>query len=385
MELEVKWGLRKPCYRTIPPSTATASVFQHEASFILQVESIGDCSNHNSCSNSGESLFVSLGANGVLIFWTTKVFSSSSSDNKSDMMPGLSVWGQLALLPIRKVNSDENSSVRISSSLNSTYIGYPVFAIIPGGDSLSVYVSTGNGEVCCVNRLGHDSHFARRPLRRNRTNTDSNITQSEVTSISVYACLQKQSDLCETSTLLESGCLVLVGRRDGSVDLFIDNDTVAYCLHTWDTLDFKTSTKQMKSVGHSTNAIVGLQWCPRRPSVFIATARDETVFCFDLLVDLFSPVTTSVLPMQSSGAANVTSSNGRLSQLLLVDITCTAGDSRRSGVTTIVTGFENKFRMHTVQARQLSSHLTRPNCITDDELLQEEKALRRRLATFIIL
>jgi len=323
-------------------------------------------------------LFVSLDANGVLIFWTTKVFSSNNSDNKSDMMPGLSVWGQLALLPIRKVNSEENSSVRISSSLNSAYIGYPVFAIIPG-NALSVYVSTGNGEVCCVNRLGHDSHFARRPLRRNRTNTDSNITQSEVTSISVYACLQKQSDLCETSTLLESGCLVLVGRRDGSVDLFIDNDTVAYCLHTWDTLDFKTSTKQMKSVGHSTNAIVGLQWCPGRPSVFIATARDETVFCFDLLVDLFSPVTSSVLPMQSSGAANVTSSNGRLSQLLQVDVTCIAG------VSTIVTGFENKFRMHTVQARQLSSHLTRPNCITDDELLQEEKALRRQLGKFIIL
>ena len=203
-----------------------------------------------------------------------------------------------------------------------------------------------------------------------------------MSSLSVNALQHNSASPAVTrgENLLESERLVLVGRCDGTVDLFVDRATGAHCLHTWDTTAFKASTKQASAdkLNHSTNAIVGLQWCPQRPSVFITTAKDGTVFCFDLLVDLFAAVATTVLPKQQSSTSAI--SNGRSSQLL-VDMT--KQGSRRRGVM-FLAGFENKFNMSVVQARQLSSHWTLRRSITSEELLQEEKAVLRELSKFIL-
>lgn len=338
----------------------------HEAS-IQQVESIGKSDDdYNSSIESG--IFTSLDSNGVLIFWTTKVIPNDSVID----IPGLSVWSNLMLIPIRKMNFMEG---KIGSS--NRYISTPVIAIVPG-NSFSMYASTGGGEVSCFHRLGHGSHTSRQPLKRYR-NSENNDPPSEVTCISVSI----SHSVCKAtglSALLDSDYLVLLGRCDGSIDLFIDKETGAHCIHSWDTTTFKTKSqvsRDLKTKGsYLTNSIVAVYWCPHRPAVFIAVSTDGTVFCFDLLVDLYSPVTSSTLPMYTN-----TSSSEKSSKLVVELLPLESKGNRRRLM--LLVGFENKFHMHTVQARELSYHWIRP-CITNDELLQDKNALRCQLTKLII-
>ena len=95
-------------------------------------------------------------------------------------------------------------------------------------------------------------------------------------------CVSAQS----TQSALQQ--LVLVGRSDGTVDLF--QMDVSAPLQTW-------STDQLLARESSANTAVSLvKWLPNKPTCFVIVDALGNVLLFDLLLDAHSPVCKDKLP-----------------------------------------------------------------------------------------
>jgi hypothetical protein len=91
------------------------------------------------------------------------------------------------------------------------------------------------------------------------------------------------------SGALSKAPLLLVGRFNGSVDLFhLDSDAP---LQTWELSAFSDAGgRNAKTVKKDANKVVLLQWCATRPAVFFATDAAGNVYHFDLHVNAATPV-----------------------------------------------------------------------------------------------
>jgi hypothetical protein len=94
--------------------------------------------------------------------------------------------------------------------------------------------------------------------------------------------------------------LVLVGRADGTVDLYdVDADSP---LHTWTISDFTEKSAAAASAANSrsrsrgdTSAIAMVRWCPSRASAFVVVDCSGNCHYFDLLQDPYEPILSDML------------------------------------------------------------------------------------------
>jgi hypothetical protein len=100
--------------------------------------------------------------------------------------------------------------------------------------------------------------------------------------------------------------LLLVGRADGSIDLFqMDNHAP---LQSWNT---STVGKDNTKTAQRTEPIVYVRWCSQRAGAFVAVDRAGKIFYFDLLLDPFNPVATDSLPTGRYSPSTVNLSSRR--------------------------------------------------------------------------
>lgn len=90
-----------------------------------------------------------------------------------------------------------------------------------------------------------------------------------------------------------AAALILVGRSDGTVDLFqVDTE---HPIQSWDLTTFTAITSTTSNVTEkqtsTTSSVVLLQWCSNRASVFFAVDSNGNIFYFDLNQNPYSPIT----------------------------------------------------------------------------------------------
>ena len=320
-DLGIERGIRKPCYSTIPltPDQGSSSgssggggldamlnLDQHAAA-ITRVESIGDTGSGQSQSASA-SQFASLDQRGVVCLWVTAA-KDSGVDNAD---AGLAPWGRVALVMTRTLNVDGGPG-----GVWSMYLDAPsALATVPG-DVSTLLCAAQRGKLSKVVRFGS----APAPLELQRSEQGGGkfemtsefqpqlrggqsssgchtVLHSDVTCIAVQKkASQSQSQSQDKNNKGENknseydrAQLILVGRADGTVDLF--RMDVSAPVHSW-TFPFKGAEVDKSS--SKTASIVSVRWLPNRFSSFAVVDSLGNCFLFDLLLDAHKPVTVENL------------------------------------------------------------------------------------------
>ena len=338
--------------------------FQHSAP-ILQIESLSpyDLSTSMTTSSSAMGIisqFVSIDESGLVIFWTTSQTQRTNQDLQC------SPWAGVALIQTRQLRHLNNHPSRpfLSTSTLSVHKGEDnnalhnhtdgtsmqsksLLAIIPE-DVSTILITKSNGTISKLTRFGqpdaphtlHRSHdystnIAISSSDYNRNNKDkiTNVTR-EVNYFSAISCIAVRSHIHDTSAttavslvsqslhdIIESknnnekgatiatssAALILVGRYDGTVDLFqVD---VEHPIQSWDLNCFATTTTasstttKITSSSHNANdkqtSVVMLQWCSSRASVYFATDSNGNIFYFDLNQNSHSPITVESIKINN--------------------------------------------------------------------------------------
>ena len=95
----------------------------------------------------------------------------------------------------------------------------------------------------------------------------------------------------QPSDNLSSSHIILAGREDGSIDLFLSNEPLS--LHTWELSHFKSTQKKASSTKKkpcTDDPVVAIEWLAGRCSAFAAFTASGDYFVFDLLVDVSTPI-----------------------------------------------------------------------------------------------
>ncbi len=325
VDLGIERGIRKPCYSTVPLSASAVDnghggsesssldvlldLDQH-ASVITHVEPIGD--SDGSVSGVAASQFASLDESGMVCLWVT-----SSKNSSGEGSVGLSPWGRVVLVMTRALHVGGTQSP--SASL---YVDAPsVLASVPG-DVSTLLAAGPEGSVSKVVRFGNapapyeldrseqgdarlEMQFEPRSSSRGGNVSEDVHFHADVTCITV----QKRTD--------DQGAqLVLVGRADGTVDLF--RMDVASPIHSW-TFPIANRNGPATEKPNTKGKPVGITsviWLPNKFSAFIVVDNQSNCYSFDLLLDPHKPLTVENLAGGISGYGNLkTNTKGKKSHL----------------------------------------------------------------------
>lgn len=162
------------------------------------------------------------------------------------------------------------------------------------------------------------------------------------------ASLQSASSSSRAGAVDVGSPLVLVGRRDGSVDLYqIDVDAP---LQSWSLSNFDVGDKGSQSGGtHSqpqSPPVVMVKWCPRRPSAFLTADAAGSVYFFDLLQNPFAPIFVESVPAKKLTPNTIDISRPRPGSNVVYALSAAQEASGRGGMA--------------VQVRRLNDVLLRP-------------------------
>lgn len=278
IDLGIERGIRKACYSVNMAlnNNREVSCDQHIAS-ILQIESMG--SNDGSSVNTTGimSQFASLDQSGTIVLWVTAAASTAASA----MDYGLSPWGTVCLIQTRVLRSNETALLSTPSTL-PTLVNY--FSTIPG-DLSTFLVTIPEGNIKIVTRFGDASNTS---LYLKRSTVTQKIASSTINSdilhdsTVTYMAVRSHTAIDKSAT-----SLILVGRSNGSVDLFqLDIEAP---LRTWVLSYYDESNKDVGSV-------VSLTWSPNKSYSFIACDRIGRIQYFDLLKSPKSPLYCEYFP-----------------------------------------------------------------------------------------
>ena len=275
VDLGIERGIRKPCFSTPTAilNIDASSPFgddQHAAP-ITQIEAIGEYE------EAVTSQFASLDRSGLVCLWV-----STSSSRDEDL--GLSPWSQVSLVLTRalRVGSNIASTWDIASGLSTT----SHLTAVPG-DVSTLLAAAPRGVVNKVVRFGDPPRPSNleRQVDKGVEIIASLTPREERNGVSYYSdvtCVSPQSTHCGLPQL------VLVGRSDGTVDMF--QMDVSVPLQTW-------STDQLLSREKSENTAVSIvKWLPNKPTCFIIVDALGNMLLFDLLLDAHMPICTDKLP-----------------------------------------------------------------------------------------
>jgi hypothetical protein len=317
IDLGIDRGIRKACYSTATLIDGTVSLEsgdnnslqqqslieggQHAAP-ITQLVAIG-VSESNAASTSQ---FASMDQTGLICLWVTGL------QHTEDM--GLSPWGKVALVFTRSLHV--NQSVDEASFLTSS-----VLAAVPG-DVSTLLAASSKGSVKKVVRFGNApspqslnrSEASTIEISFGRSSTSDRAFSdvalyADVTTISVQAKTEvryrseAKEDLNTSTTtpippdmssVNDTAQLVLVGRADGSIDLF--KMDVPTPLQTWK-LSQLLGIKDRSASQRSIPSVAVVQWIPNKHSAFLIIDTKGNCFLFDLLLSPHNPLCTERLPI----------------------------------------------------------------------------------------
>eukprot|EP00981_Chlorochromonas_danica_P000486 scaffold98_cov248-Ochromonas_danica.AAC.27 len=311
LDLKITKGIRKPSYSTylcLSISTDTdefGDEVQHTAG-VVQIEPLGEVSYGDRSLGASSSQFVSLDEKGTLVFWVASEAPSRVGETENLKR---SPWGRVLLNATKQVNTQyllnhdlRTDSTSISSSNKNllwlqtdysvTSLLLPEVICCPVvGDSATVLVGMWKGELVKAMRIGEPA--APRVLQRT---TESGF--AHITCISVRSTpLRSNRSTTDTPSTTNSSQkdeppLILVGREDGTVDLFqLD---ILFPLLTWDIAticnDNRGKANNVNNV--KSNQIALVRWIEIRgqPDVSFAVLTDRgTLLKFDLLKNLYRP------------------------------------------------------------------------------------------------
>jgi hypothetical protein len=312
-DLKITKGIRKPSYSThLSLSMSTFEDFtddiQHTAG-IIQIESLGDTSQSISSKNISNAVshFVSLDERGLVVFWMTSEASYRSGDVENLKR---SPWGRVLLTPTKQISTQSllKSDLRITETKHSNTGrgGLPwlqadyqsslllpevVCGIIPADNSSSVLVGTWKGDVLKAVKVGDAPapRILHRAMIVTETNSGSKKTLdgvAHVTCISVRENAPAQSST-DYGRRDDTSPLALVGRDDGTVDLF-QLDRV-FPIATW---DIALLSDNHKSDGKKDCKVVMVRWI-QVPNIatasFVAVTDRGIILHFNLLQDAYRP------------------------------------------------------------------------------------------------
>jgi hypothetical protein len=300
IDLGIERGIRKPCYssnRTCVPEMDAFDDNQH-TSPISQVEPIA------MATSAAVSQFASSDLSGKVILWVTTSTSTQTSNTDGGRDLGLSPWGRTRLLQSRVLNMGD---ARFSlGSVTS------VLSVIPG-DASTLLLSGPKGSLQKLVRFGNDPPSS--SLQKSTKSSPSsvvrsaskmliqawdtsmeiqiesneigssteNIPHADVSSISVGPALNIGKNIFH---------LVLVGRMDGSIDLYRSDIQVP--IQTWSLED---SGKKTNILGRR---VILTKWCPNRFTSFLAVDNFSEIHYFDLVKKVTGPGEIDTLPSESS-------------------------------------------------------------------------------------
>jgi len=282
IDLEIKRGIRKPCYSANLLMSAGKDIDpdQHQAK-IVQIEALG--AGENSMVVRTMSQFATLDKAGTLILWITR--DVNDGDDTTDY--GLSPWGSVILSRTRvlKLRNLPYPSQPFSSSTsmdsNESVLSL-AFSTVPG-DFSTIFAGVSQGALQKMVRFGEPSAPAF--FQRN----SPSVSDKGASYDSSITCVSVRSRYDDGSKHKSAAPLILVGRTDGSIDLFqADISTV---LMTWNLNSLKIDNTSTTDDVDSSITLV--RWCPSRASVFITADSLGRWFVFDLLTNPFLPVSSS--------------------------------------------------------------------------------------------
>ena len=263
------------------------------------------------------SQFATLDESGTVILWVTANASARGSDGdpeKSDL--GLSPWGRVRLLQSRVLQDTlptrilgghapfARSSVRPTRGSDArTHDGpslsaWPTTSAVLCGmpsDPSTLLLSGARGAVKKLVRFGgkagsHVEGQLRLPTTESlEVTAGAGMSESPSEGSSSSASLANATSISVSPVSAPGAgakqCLVLVGRTDGSIDLYQMNTFAP--LVSWSLSDFSHTPA-------GGGAVVVVRWCPLRPAAFLAANDAGEVYFFDLLQDLGAPVQTDI-------------------------------------------------------------------------------------------
>lgn len=219
-----------------------------------------------------------------------------------------------------------------------------VLAAVPN-DPSTILVSAPKGQICKLVRFGATNSSPLDVLERASSSTDELVVNlddskrdsstaartidrtsffSHVTAIAVREKLDVPTPISTTSKAEDKedegkeqpehssassassasassagSCLVLVGRMDGSVDLFQMDQTAplqSWTLNQFDDLDPCPAAKSDQRDSSSTAPVISIKWCAKRKSAFFATDTFGRIYFFDLLLNPHAATAMERLP-----------------------------------------------------------------------------------------
>jgi len=344
-DLGIERGIRKPCYSSplsaeglsMPAASqgsnkdlaaAAKSLDEQHSAPVMQIVGIGDIDP----TPAAASQFATLDQRGLICLWlTSQQFAGTGAGD------GLSPWGKVALVLTRALHVNPRAAPTADTNLwdfnfgeSVGNVGAPsVLAVVPG-DMSTLFTAGARGAVSKVVRFGEAP--APHALERAYGSSVEVAFQSrnaagygkpagidmqlfsEVTCISVQRKVksvipskvskrnaeEKDNGAEPASTQTDEAQLVLVGRADGSVDLF--RSDVSVPLQTWVYEPQTGSSSRSKSTtGRRSPAIASVRWLPNTMSSFVVIDVKGTTYLYDLLIDANSPVCTETLPAGKEG------------------------------------------------------------------------------------
>lgn len=305
MDLKIQKGVRKPAFSThFALSASDIGDEQGEDERTIHDYGILDLVSPSSSSLMGSAMsssqFISLDQKGKVIFWLTQESSNGLEDSQSALQ--ISPWSNVTLVATKVLSSfgqNAPSSPR-SSSRTATrakgvnnLLGEGSF-LQPVPDESYLLCPEKDGKISKISRIGEPAS----PPMYSRATTTEHIevpkqkNSSQIDFPARVTCMALRS----VARGSKYPPLMLVGRADGSVDLFqLDQQ---YPLLSWN-MGNLLSTRNMQS--HITKQnIVHLRWLPFSRSSFVAIDGSGTLHHFDLLMDVYKPFRSESLGLQLS-------------------------------------------------------------------------------------
>lgn len=389
-DLKISKGIRKPTFSThlstaqLSGANIMGNALDDESLYcqtgcILSIESLDSSDSDKMNSTATSSQFVSVDEFGTVMFWVTnEILSTTSIDENLRQSP----WGRTILLATKCISIHNVQSFNqlkyngISSSNNNNKqprllredfmkLRHHAIATIPG-DSSSLLFTGANGQLHRISRTGQSSF----PCVYSRASNDefssgvvglSNASKQIMSYESITTVSVRPPVVFHKKPSVDLAQLVLVGRENGSLDLFqLDSSQP---IHSWVLTAVKTNGTDNSKL---TNNIICIKWLQFAKSAFIVIDSDGTLFYFDLLHDFYHPIFAESIALKSGesltrGAIDLSRLNSTLDTYRVVTIYNSSKSGHHSG---------------TINLRCLNSAVSIAKKYTDeDELELQEKLL----------
>lgn len=375
IDLKIQRGVRKPSFSahslSVPSLEETTTGqqalgegddddWQFQSLHSAKVVSVISVASTTISSVATSSQFVSIDETGKIVFWVTQERRVAEEGSKDSLRA--SPWSVVSLVPTKTILSlrpsmggIKSSSGIASNNMNrnkvngKTRMDDATFLFFAQEESC-LLLPEADGKVSKVVRIGEPlppASYARSMSTEQiangntgRISSDQRHSQqldfkasSRVTCLAIRPALSpaQQSDADNKASSISSdmfSSLLLMGREDGSIDLFRMDQPQP--LLTWNIGDLLSS----RSVGSDQlqrQRVVLLRWLPFHRSSFLALDGSGVLHHFDLQMDVYKPFRSESLglSLSSAGALNHKSASLSFPRSSVESMNILISDSRR--------------------------------------------------------